>query len=258
MAQERKPLSKRTRFEVFKRDGFRCVYCGATPNEGALHADHVTPVAGGGTDDVANLVTACASCNLGKSDVPLTRRAAPSMDPEAAAEHAEQLAAWVRSQQAVMEAKKQASQHMVNLWCEAIGTESCDNEVPGRLLKLLGEWPIEKLTEAIEITAGKRGLYNDSNRLRYMYGVLRRWRETAEAARLAVEEDRRARAVPVVTCSICGTTKRAQFARCGGCGEIGHPDEFRCPDCGHDRGIDPRVSGSGCPGCGRAKVKVEA
>lgn len=27
---KRKPVSKRTRFEVFKRDGFTCRYCGAT------------------------------------------------------------------------------------------------------------------------------------------------------------------------------------------------------------------------------------
>jgi len=28
MATERKPISKRVRFEVFKRDLFRCAYCG--------------------------------------------------------------------------------------------------------------------------------------------------------------------------------------------------------------------------------------
>jgi 5-methylcytosine-specific restriction endonuclease McrA len=29
MAAKRAGLSKKTRFEVFKRDGFRCQYCGA-------------------------------------------------------------------------------------------------------------------------------------------------------------------------------------------------------------------------------------
>jgi len=28
---DRTPISKRVRFEVFKRDGFQCQYCGASP-----------------------------------------------------------------------------------------------------------------------------------------------------------------------------------------------------------------------------------
>ncbi len=31
MSEERKPLSKKMRFDVFKRDGFQCQYCGAMP-----------------------------------------------------------------------------------------------------------------------------------------------------------------------------------------------------------------------------------
>ena len=57
------------RFKVLKRDGFRCVYCGGTPDRGyELHVDHVIP-GGPATED--NLVTACWECNLGKSDKPL-------------------------------------------------------------------------------------------------------------------------------------------------------------------------------------------
>lgn len=174
----RKPLSKRTRFEIFKRDGFRCTYCGSTPSDGPLHVDHVVPVAEGGSNDPSNLVTACASCNLGKSAVPLGM-VLPSVNPDSALEHAEQLAAWVRSQQAVIDARRESEQQMVDFWCETFGIKRCNSEVPGRLLKLLGEWPIERLSEALTITASKRGLYNDTNRLRYMYGILRRWREEA-------------------------------------------------------------------------------
>ncbi len=68
----RKAISKRLRFEIFKRDGFRCKYCGATNEAAQLHVDHVIPVSAGGTNDQLNLVTACISCNSGKSDVPLS------------------------------------------------------------------------------------------------------------------------------------------------------------------------------------------
>lgn len=83
----RKPLSKRTRFEVFKRDGFRCVYCGAHPPDVLLECDHIVPVAEGGGDEEANLTTACFDCNRGKAAVPLT--VIPKSLPERAAETAE-------------------------------------------------------------------------------------------------------------------------------------------------------------------------
>ncbi len=92
---DRKQLSKRTRFEVFKRDGFRCAYCGRTPPDVLLHVDHIVAVANGGGNDAANLVTACADCNLGKSSVPLTAVAA-SLEKQAddARERAEQVRAY--------------------------------------------------------------------------------------------------------------------------------------------------------------------
>lgn len=62
----RKPLGKKIRFEVFKRDKFTCQYCGAKAPDAVLHADHLHPVAKGGKNDILNLVTACQGCNSGK------------------------------------------------------------------------------------------------------------------------------------------------------------------------------------------------
>lgn len=45
------PITKRTRFEVLRRDSHRCRYCGAGLDDGArLTVDHVTPVALGGNE----------------------------------------------------------------------------------------------------------------------------------------------------------------------------------------------------------------
>lgn len=62
-------ISKRLRFEVMRRDEFRCYYCGTRGNEtgSGLTIDHVVPVALGGTDDPENLVSACGDCNSGKT-----------------------------------------------------------------------------------------------------------------------------------------------------------------------------------------------
>ena len=60
-------VSKRTRYEVLRRDAHTCRYCGASAPEVKLTVDHVTPVALGGSDDPSNLVAACRDCNYGKA-----------------------------------------------------------------------------------------------------------------------------------------------------------------------------------------------
>lgn len=72
MGTKRKPLSKKTRFEVFKRDSFTCQYCSAKPPKVPLEVDHIIPVKSGGTNDVENLITACFDCNRGKGARELT------------------------------------------------------------------------------------------------------------------------------------------------------------------------------------------
>lgn len=68
-------VTKRTRFEVLKRDNHTCRYCGGIAPDAILTVDHVTPVALGGSDDPSNLVAACRDCNYGKAstspDAPL-------------------------------------------------------------------------------------------------------------------------------------------------------------------------------------------
>jgi hypothetical protein len=73
----RVPISKSVRFEIFKRDGFICQYCGRHPPDVVLEPDHIVAVANGGTNDPANLATACFDCNRGKGAKPLSVAAAP-------------------------------------------------------------------------------------------------------------------------------------------------------------------------------------
>lgn len=63
-------ISKALRFEVLRRDGFACSYCGRKPPEVELHIDHVVPAALGGLDAPENLRTSCADCNAGKGSTP--------------------------------------------------------------------------------------------------------------------------------------------------------------------------------------------
>ena len=69
---QRESISKKTRFNVFKRDSFQCQYCGQVPPKVTLEIDHVLPVSKGGKSHIDNLITACFDCNRGKSDGLLT------------------------------------------------------------------------------------------------------------------------------------------------------------------------------------------
>lgn len=67
MAEKRKPITKKVRFEVFKRDSFKCQYCGRSSPDVILEVDHIVPVAEGGDNSILNLITSCRDCNRGKS-----------------------------------------------------------------------------------------------------------------------------------------------------------------------------------------------
>lgn len=66
---ERAKLSDSLRYDVLKRDNFKCQICGSSAQDGVkLHVDHIIPVSKGGKTHLTNLRTLCDRCNMGKSD----------------------------------------------------------------------------------------------------------------------------------------------------------------------------------------------
>lgn len=60
---------KCTRETLFKRDGYRCMYCGHAPaNYKELEMDHIIPSSLGGKTSFQNCVTSCRACNLHKGN----------------------------------------------------------------------------------------------------------------------------------------------------------------------------------------------
>jgi hypothetical protein len=67
----RHSIPLKDRWEVLKRDNYRCVKCGSSPakdHQVELEVDHIIPVTKGGTDEIDNLQTLCKECNQGKKD----------------------------------------------------------------------------------------------------------------------------------------------------------------------------------------------
>jgi 5-methylcytosine-specific restriction endonuclease McrA len=65
---ERAKVTPSLRYDVMRRDGFRCCLCGRTASDGIeLEVDHIVPISKGGSTIGSNLQTLCRDCNRGKS-----------------------------------------------------------------------------------------------------------------------------------------------------------------------------------------------
>lgn len=65
-------ISDKLRYQVLKRDNFKCCACGVSPAKDPsieLHIDHIIPWSKGGETSIDNLQTLCSKCNLGKSNL---------------------------------------------------------------------------------------------------------------------------------------------------------------------------------------------
>lgn len=69
-----------TRKNIFRRDEYKCVYCGDT-DKSILTLDHVIPQSKGGGNSWTNLVTACLQCNSDKRDLTLEEFGKPDPKP---------------------------------------------------------------------------------------------------------------------------------------------------------------------------------
>lgn len=65
----RNGIKHKTRYDVLKRDCFKCCACGLSPSfdpSVVLMIDHIVPLTRGGKDSMENYQTLCQFCNAGK------------------------------------------------------------------------------------------------------------------------------------------------------------------------------------------------
>lgn len=181
---KRKGLSKGLRFEIFKRDGFTCQYCGQKPPDVVLQVDHITPVALGGGNDVMNLVTSCEACNQGKKAKRLDIAPRPDAD-FAWLEMQQELAELQRYQRAKTERDKLMEQIVTALqetWCRISGLDWAPAKHVIR--QAIDKYSPDLVEEAITVVAPKvAGGYVRKERdewLRYMHGTLKNLAEDSQ------------------------------------------------------------------------------
>lgn len=63
--EKREPIPEDVRFEVWRRDGGKCVRYGS---QKSLKFDHIIPFSKGGSSTTRNIQLLCQNCNRHKSD----------------------------------------------------------------------------------------------------------------------------------------------------------------------------------------------
>ena len=149
----RKGLSKKIRFEVFKRDQFTCQYCGKKAPDVILHVDHIQPVSKGGTNDLLNLITSCQDCNLGKSNNLLDENSTlekQRKQMEELQERREQIEMMFEWRKSLKDLKSFSSQYLVDYIENIISPYSLSEKGKSDVLNLIKKFSTDEIFEAIE------------------------------------------------------------------------------------------------------------
>ncbi len=167
----RKPISKKLRFEVFKRDLFTCIYCGSKPPSVVLEIDHLLPVSKGGTNSIDNLVCSCFNCNRGKSNKELTSvPASLVVDNEMIKEKVLQYKEYAKYLKQ-LEVIKAENVNMIENIYSSIYTEYCfSNKFKMSVMRFIDSLGFSEVYEAMNIACAKRGL-NSNTTLTYFCGI---------------------------------------------------------------------------------------
>ena len=188
---ERKAISKKTRFEVFKRDSFKCQYCGQCAPDVILEVDHISPVSGGGDNDILNLITACKACNAGKSDRVLSdntvmaKQRAQLEELNERREQLEQMLAWRDGMASLDDQKIDAIQNALD--AESAGYHLNENGIRSAR-KLLMKWPLDRILKAIS-TAMLQYLKRDKDGKVTAESFERAWNSVGGILRLEDQPD---------------------------------------------------------------------
>lgn len=152
----RKAISKTIRFEVFKRDSFKCQYCGKCAPDVILHVDHIDPVSKGGDNNIMNLVTACIDCNLGKSDKTLDDSTAVEKQRKQLQElneRREQIEMMLSWRNALQEMNEGVVDLVVSYIDDTMGNHYVNESGRSSIKKWLKKFTVEELFSAIDLSA---------------------------------------------------------------------------------------------------------
>ena len=172
-------VSKRTRYEVLKRDNHTCRYCGASAPDAVLTVDHVIPASLGGSDDPSNLVAACNDCNAGK--------ASTSPDSAVVEDVRQADLAWSSAIRRAADALAQERERRELYFSEFLAIWPGYRRLPDEAEWSVGRiyeagLPVEEMVAAASYAAATPGVYD---RFSYFMGIC--WKKVTQMQEIAKE-----------------------------------------------------------------------
>lgn len=165
---KQRSISKRIRFEVFKRDKFTCQYCGKKAPDVILEVDHINPKSKGGSDKILNLTTSCYECNRGKRDILLDDQSALQKQRrqiEELQEKREQAELMLKWRESLIDLDKDILAQVVEYIDNKIGEFSLNKPGKRDIEKLINKFALPDILESIDISARKYLKYDTSDNL---------------------------------------------------------------------------------------------
>ncbi len=174
VANKRKAISKKVRFEVFKRDSFTCQYCGRSAPDVVLEIDHIHPVIKGGDNNITNLITSCFDCNRGKGKRKLSDRSALEKQQEQLRELNErriQLEMMMEWRKELMNLEEQGVMAAANYFEELVDA-TLTPEGKANLKKWIKQHSLQEVLDAIEISTAQYGSDDVEKAFRYIPRII--------------------------------------------------------------------------------------
>jgi len=183
-------VTKRTRYEVLRRDNNTCRYCGSAAPDVKITIDHVTPVALGGSDKPENLVAACWDCNIGKTSI----QPGSNLVADVAADQIRWAAAIKVASDAMLADREAQTGRCASFLTAWRGWDEDLNYLPPDWVGPVDGWlrggiPELILLDSLNIAISNRGVRHEDV-FRYLIGIIRnRLADLHAAAQMAVEPE---------------------------------------------------------------------
>ncbi len=174
-------VSKKLRFEVFKRDSFTCQYCGAKAPDAVLELDHIQPRAAEGGDDLLNLITSCHDCNSGKSDRRLCDASVVEKQRaqlEQLQERREQLEMLLEWQKELLSLDAYAVEEVAKIWAQLVPGYDLNEYGRQDLKKILKKHSLSEVVDAVRTSTTQYLEFDDGKPTKE--SVEKAWRYVAK------------------------------------------------------------------------------
>lgn len=164
----RNHISKKIRFEVFKRDSFKCQYCGRQSPDVLLEIDHIQPISKKGKGDLLNLITACYDCNRGKSNIELSEQIVLKKQQQQLSElqeRREQLGLLFKWKEGLLLIENETLKKISNYWSQCVPGYCLTEHGMKNLKQYIRQFSIEQIMSTMQKSCSQYLEYDKDNNI---------------------------------------------------------------------------------------------